>query len=100
MKSGMRTDICKRIAFNVRYLTDKNDVKIGDLENYLGVCRGYFSRFLTGHTERLPVDIAYGVAQYFGVSIDDLCSEDFKLRDFEEYAKSCGYRLVPAEEDV
>ena len=100
MKSGMRTDICKRIAVNVMYLVDKNNIKIGVLEKNLGVCRGYFSRYTSGKCDKMPVDIAYGTAEFFGVSLDDLCSEDFKIKDLEEYARLHGYRLIPAEEEV
>ena len=84
------------ICANVRYLAKKNNMKIGDVEESVNLCRGYFSR-KDKDDSSMQIDKIYLVAQIFQVSMDDMCS-NIPLKELEENAKEFGYRLVPIEE--
>ena len=83
------------ICANVRYLAKKNNMKIGDIEESINLCRGYFSR-KNKDDSSMPIDKIYLVAQIFQVSMDDMCS-NIPLKELEENAKEFGYKLVPIE---
>ena len=84
------------ICANVRYLAKKNKMLIGEVEESVNLCRGYFSR-KNKDDSSIPIDKIYLVAQIFQVSMDDMCS-NIPLRELEETAKEYGYKLVPIDE--
>ena len=83
------------ICANVRYLAKKNKMKIGDVEESVNLCRGYFSQ-KDKDDSAMPIDRIYLIAQIFQVSMDDMCS-NIALKELEENAKEFGYKLVPIE---
>lgn len=83
------------ICANVRYLAKKSNMKIGDIEESINLCRGYFSR-KDKDDSAIPIDRIYLIAQIFNVSMDDMCS-NIAFKELEETAKSFGYKLVPIE---
>ena len=83
------------ICANVRYLAKKNNMKIGDIEESINLCRGYFSR-KDKDDSAIPIDRIYLIAQIFNVSMDDMCS-NIPLKELEENARDFGYKLVPIE---
>lgn len=84
------------VAFNIKYLASQKGLKLGDIERSVGVNVGYFSRKLRTDTA-IPLDIVYNCSQILDVTIDELCG-DIRLKELQECAKSCGYKLVPIDE--
>lgn len=80
------------IVANVRYLAKLNCIKIGEIENKVGVSTGYFSRTVKRDSS-MTAETLYKVSEILKVSMDDLCS-DIKLWELEEMAKAYGYKLV------
>lgn len=64
--------ISERIAANARFLCRYQKKSIGDMEATVGVSTGYLSR-VKGKA-MLPVDVGYALAEYLGVSMDNLVS--------------------------
>lgn len=83
------------VAYNVKYLADKNKKKIGDVERQAGVCAGYFSRIRANNSD-ISLKVALKTAEVLNVSIDELCS-DIKLKDLQKMASECGYKLIPID---
>ena len=90
-------DINRIVAINVYYLAKKKDMKIGDIENKLGVSTGYISR-MKNSGNNIPLKTAYELARILGITMNDLCS-NLRLKEMENMAKELGYRLVPIEEE-
>lgn len=68
----------KRLFDNIYALIEEKKVKIGDLEENIGVSKGYLSRSRKAENDSLPsVDVLYKTAQYLGVSVDLLLHGDF-----------------------
>lgn len=83
------------VAFNVRYLAKQKHLKLGEIEKQVGVRIGYFSRKEKTDTST-SLEVIYNTAKILGVTIDELCT-DIRLKDLEETARECGYKLVPVE---
>jgi len=62
--------ISERIAANARWLCQRQGKNIGDMEAAVGVSTGYLSRIKGKET--LRIDVGYALANYLGVSMDDL----------------------------
>ena len=88
-------EINKLFSFNVRYLAQKKDLKIGDIEHAMGVSTGYISRLSYG-TGNVSLENAYTVSRILNVSLDDLCT-DIRFKELEKTAGELGYRLVKIE---
>ena len=84
------------ICANVRYLAKKNKMLIGEVEESVNLCKGYFSR-KDKDDSAMPIDRIYLIAQIFNVSLDDMCS-NLPLIELEATAKEFGYKLVPIDE--
>ncbi len=84
------------VAFNIKYLASQKGLKLGDIERSVGVNVGYFSRKLRTDTS-IPLDIVYACSQILDVTIDELCG-DIRLKELQECAEKCGYKLVPIDE--
>lgn len=58
---------------NINYLLKKYNLKIGDMESYLGISPGYISRaFNESSNKRLSIDIVWKIAKMFGTDIRTL----------------------------
>jgi len=62
--------ISERIAANARWLCQRQGKNIGDMEAAVGVSTGYLSR--VKGSVMLRIDVGYELANYLGVSMDDL----------------------------
>jgi len=70
--------ISERIAANARFLCRSQGKKIGEMEAAVGVSTGYLSR-VKGKV-MLRIDIGYALAEYLGVSMDDLVAPSLAKR--------------------
>lgn len=86
-------------ASNIKWLAKKQGKKLGDIEAAIGVTPGYFSRKISGNTISIPLELAYKASKILSVSMDEICT-DLRLKELEEYATACGYKLVLIEEVV
>lgn len=70
---------------NITYLLKRKNIKIGDLENKIGVSKGYISRInKKSDGVAAGVDIVYKIAQALEVSVDVLISVDLQTVDDNE----------------
>ena len=62
---------------NIGVLLRKNGLRLGDLENALGISTGYISRTSKpGSGKKMSIDIVWKIARLFGVSVQDLIESD------------------------
>ncbi len=62
---------------NIGFLLRKNGLRLGDLENALGISTGYISRTSKpGSGKKMSIDIAWKIARLFNVSLQDLLEKD------------------------
>ena len=75
-------EMTQKICRNVKYLCLIHGVKIGDVEEEIGVSKGYFSRT---HKDASDFSFckAYKLAQFFVIPIDNLINFDF-CREYHE----------------
>ncbi len=70
---------------NITYLLKRRNIKIGDLENKIGVSKGYISRInKKSDGVAAGVDIVYKIALALEVSVDVLISVDLQTVDDNE----------------
>lgn len=72
---------------NIYYLLQKSNLKIGDLESYVGVSTGYLSRQnKEGSTGKTSLEFALKAAEFLNVNISDLVDTDLnELTPDEQY---------------
>lgn len=70
--------ISERIADNARWLCQHQGKNIGEMEAAVGISTGYLSR-VKGKV-MLRIDIGYALAEYLGVSMDDLVAPSLAKR--------------------
>lgn len=72
---------------NISFLLKKKSMKIGELENAIGVSKGYISRMnKKSQGVATGIDIIYEIARVLDVSVDALISVDYqKINDNEAY---------------
>ncbi len=62
---------------NIGVLLRRNGLRLGDLENALGISAGYISRTSKpGSGKKMSVDIVWKIARLFNVSLQDLLEKD------------------------
>ena len=66
--------ISERVASNARMLCKYKGKNIGDMEAAAGISTGLLSR-CKGRA-KLPVDVCYALAEYLGVTVDQLISNE------------------------
>lgn len=71
---------------NVQCLIEREGCYIGEVEKAIGVSVGYFSRSRK-HDTKIPLISAYKVSQYFGVSLEDLLTQNYREVLIEEKIK-------------
>ena len=73
---------------NIFYLLKKQKKKIGDMENSVGVTKGYFSRCGYGSKSPISFPTMLVAADYVNMSLQELSSRDIEkeneLEDLEE----------------
>ena len=85
---------------NITYLSKKKGIKIGDLENYIGVSKGYISRFGKKNGISIGIDIVVSIAQKLEVSLDVLLFSDLKEMDEnDQYNLALINKLIRSTED-
>ncbi len=78
----------KILLSNIEYLLKKNDMKIGELENFANVSIGYFSRLKNNDNDSIcpSIDTLSLIAEKLNVSINSLLFIDIsKLTETENY---------------
>ena len=81
---------CHAFFCNVRYFAKYcGDGKIGSVERYAGVAKGYLSRELA-----IPLNTALKMGEYLGIGLDDLTNP--KAR-FDAEAKRAAQELLERE---
>lgn len=65
---------------NIGVLLRKNGLRLGDLENALGISAGYISRTSKpGSGKKMSIDTVWKIARLFGVSLQDLLVKDLDI---------------------
>lgn len=76
----------QKLMENIYALIQERGIKIGELENELGVSTGYISRLNKNPDSTINIELVLNIANYFGVSIDVLVEGDMtKVRDNLHY---------------
>ena len=70
----MKSENIKNLWNNVSYLIKAYKIRVGDLENTIGVSKGYLSR-MSGSD--LPISKVISLADFFEITIDELVHGDF-----------------------
>lgn len=60
----------QKLMDNIYFLIQEREIKIGELENEIGVSTGYISRLNKNPESAVSVELAWKIAKFFGVSID------------------------------
>lgn len=68
-------DDLRNLSLNIGYLIKAYKIRIGDLEDTIGVSRGYFSRS-TGVD--FPISKVIKIADFFEITIDDLVRGNYR----------------------
>ena len=72
---------------NIRFLLKRKGKKLGDLEDRLGVTRGYFSRCDNDSNKRISLTLMIMAADFLETPLQDLLSSDLvkklELADIE-----------------
>ena len=68
------TDL-NNLANNIKYLIKAYNIRIGDLEDTIGVSRGYFSRSMGVD---FPISKVIKIADFFEITLDELVRGDFR----------------------
>lgn len=76
----------QKLMENIYALIQERGIKIGELENELGVSTGYISRINKNPESTISVELVWKIAKYFGISVDALVEGDMtKARDNLHY---------------
>lgn len=65
----MKSENIKNLWNNIRYLIKAYNIRVGDLENTIGVSKGYLSRM---NGSDLPISKVISLADFFEITLDDL----------------------------
>ena len=67
---------------NVAYLAKKNNLRIGEIENMLGLSAGYISRTAKKNSpKKLSIDVVWKIAHLFEVDLQFLLETDLSIPD-------------------
>ena len=80
------------IYLNVKGLCKLKNTKIGLLESKIGMQTGYMSRIGKGAVN-ISLKATFEIAEYFGITIDELIHGDYKLEILEEEIQETLERL-------
>lgn len=65
----------KNIALNVKRMAKVTGIKIGEIEDSVGVSRGFFSRVASGGIKDVPVSILINLADIFNTELQTLVDD-------------------------
>lgn len=71
----MKSENIKNLWNNVGYLIKAYKIRVGDLENTIGVSKGYLRRMVGSD---LPISKVICLADFFEITIDDLVRGDYR----------------------
>ena len=71
----MKSENIKNLWNNIRYLIKAYNIRVGDLENTIGVSKGYLSRM---NGSDLPISKVISLADFFEITLDELVRGDFR----------------------
>lgn len=67
---------------NITYLAKKNNLRIGEIENMLGLSAGYISRTAKENSpKKLSIDVVWKIARLFEVDLKHLLETDIQIPD-------------------
>jgi len=67
---------------NIAFLAKKNSLRIGEIENMLGLSAGYISRTAKENSaKKLSIDVVWKIARLFEVDIRHLLEKDLQIPD-------------------
>ena len=66
-------DDLRNLSLNIRHLIKAYKIRVGDLEDAIGVSRGYFSRSMGVD---FPISKVMKIADFFEITVDDLVAAD------------------------
>lgn len=67
-----------RLMNNITFLIKEKGLKVGELENSVGISAGYISKMTKAENESMPgIDLIYKLAQQLDVSVEALVNGDF-----------------------
>lgn len=82
----MNKELTTRVCENAIYLGEINGIKyVSNMENSLGLSRGYLSRCLNNPSKRIAIDQVDIMAKYFGVTIEQLVYHDLRKEKYGEH---------------
>ena len=99
MTNTKPSEISLRLCHNVRILAKKQRIKMKDIETTLGHAKGYFCR-CEQNSNAMKIDTAYTLAKLFGVTVDELLSDNLEKKLKEPLAKATLADAVDAVSDV
>ena len=82
-----------RIYQNVKWLARLHDMKMYEVEQQVGVSQGFFSR-CKGLNNSMSVDVVWKIAKLFGVSLDDLLTEDLFMNHIRDSMIRADFHLA------
>jgi transcriptional regulator with XRE-family HTH domain len=73
-----------RFLDNVKYLLNKNNIRIGQLESEMNVSTGYLSRFKESDKVYPPLEMIEFLCNKFNVSMEDMLYSDLQIKSSNE----------------
>lgn len=73
--SRMKNNDIVNLYRNIKYLIIAYNIRVGDLEDTIGVSRGYFSRSMGVD---FPISKVIKIADFFEITLDELVRGDFR----------------------
>lgn len=83
-----------RFAVNVKKIAEEKLIKIGDLELFLGLHLGYFSRIRKGTAKHISLMTALAISNIFGMTIEDIINYQSKDELIEERLKKIAFDSI------
>ena len=83
-----------RFAVNVKKIADERLIKIGDLELFLGLHLGYFSRIRKGTAKHISLMTALAISNIFGMTIENIITYKSKDELIEERLKKIAFDSI------
>ena len=94
-----KTFYSQRFYQNVKLMAKEKGIKMKDIEKYLGVCSGYFSRNRKNNNVA-GIDKAFILAEFFGVTVEELLSDTLEKKLKAPAVKADLLKAITRAEDV
>ena len=89
-------EILDRLYENIAFLIRLRNKKISEVELEIGVSVGYFVRSKINNVD-MPISKAASIAEYFGVTIDELINNSYEETYLKEQIAVLQKRLAEVE---